>query len=173
VVYAGQRLTDSSRDLKVAKEDTFESIHRLWKARAALYEASGTQSRYLLDPERAASYEKDFGIKADLISGEYLPAELKSGFQEYLTAAKQVRQLAASGRRAEAIALTQHSSAAFDRVDQSLGLTLEEAQKAFDESIARGFDAVAGFEVSAPIAAFAISFLAWLGLRPRMREYAA
>jgi len=173
VVYAGQRFTQCGRDLKAAKEDAFESVHRLWKARALTYAANGDQSRYLLDPERATSYEKDFGVKADLISSEFLPDELKSEFQAYLKAAKEVRTLVAGGHRADAMALAQHSSGAFERFDAALGSALEDKQKAFDEAIAQGFNEVAGFEVSAPALAFLISLFAWLGLRPRLREYAA
>lgn len=51
-------------DLKVAKEDAFDSLHALWKARAVAYDANGDESLFLLDPENAAAYEHSFHAKS-------------------------------------------------------------------------------------------------------------
>ena len=50
----------SQKDLKIAKEDAFESVHALRQARAIAYEANGEESRYLLDPNRAAQSQAAF-----------------------------------------------------------------------------------------------------------------
>jgi hypothetical protein len=54
--------------LKVAKEDAFESIHMLWKAKALAYDANAEESRYLLDPPNRADYERKFFELAEQVS---------------------------------------------------------------------------------------------------------
>jgi hypothetical protein len=193
VVFTGQRFGQSDRDLKVAKEDAFESIHTLWQARSLAYAANSDESRYLLDPDRASAYQTSFETKASRISGELLPNELKNitfpgeeeaaraastWYDEYLKIDKQIRALAAGGHRAEAIALCtgtapHQSNWAFDRFDSAIQKTLDVNQAAFDAAVKRGEQDVAGFEVIAPVAALVIALLSWLGLRPRIREYSA
>ena len=48
------RIGDAREDLRVAKEDAFDSIHALWQARAVAYDANGDETRYLLGGPRAA-----------------------------------------------------------------------------------------------------------------------
>jgi hypothetical protein len=49
-----------AHDLQVAKQDAFDSISALSKARAISYDANASESRYLVDPGRAAQYQQDF-----------------------------------------------------------------------------------------------------------------
>jgi hypothetical protein len=60
IVYLVNAFGNARRDLKIAKEDAFESIHALWKARAIAYDANGEESRYLLDRANAAQSEATF-----------------------------------------------------------------------------------------------------------------
>jgi len=53
-------LTDSSRQLKIAKEDAYNSIVSLLDARALAYDANAAESRWLLDRDNASKYEKCF-----------------------------------------------------------------------------------------------------------------
>jgi hypothetical protein len=53
-----------ARELKVVKEDCFDSIHALWQARAIAYDANGEESRWLLDKQNAAAYQTAFFTKA-------------------------------------------------------------------------------------------------------------
>ena len=46
-------LSAGSQELKVAKQDAFDSVVALWQARAVAFDANGDESRYLLDPGRA------------------------------------------------------------------------------------------------------------------------
>jgi hypothetical protein len=50
----------ASHNLKVAKEDAFESIQDLRKARSISYSANGDESRYLLDSALASQHEQAF-----------------------------------------------------------------------------------------------------------------
>ena len=53
-------LGSSSLHLKVAKEDAYDSILALLDARSDSYESNAAESRWLLDPARAAIYRKQF-----------------------------------------------------------------------------------------------------------------
>ena len=64
----GTALGDNSRFLKVAKEDSYNSIFSLLNARADAYAANAAQSRWLLDSNRAEIYEKEFADKAGLVA---------------------------------------------------------------------------------------------------------
>jgi hypothetical protein len=57
-------MSTGHRELKVAKEDAFTSIHALWQARAAAYWANAEESRYLLDKAHASEQERDFLAKS-------------------------------------------------------------------------------------------------------------
>jgi serine/threonine protein phosphatase PrpC len=52
----------ASHNLKVAKEDAFESIQDLRKVRSISYSANGDESRYLLDTAFASQHEQAFFI---------------------------------------------------------------------------------------------------------------
>ena len=56
-------LFSASTQLKIAKEDAFESIHALWQVRALAYSANGDESRYLLDASMANKHEQAFATK--------------------------------------------------------------------------------------------------------------
>jgi len=58
--YTIQSFISVSHDLKVAKEDAFESMHALREARAFYYRANADQSRYLLDLQNAAKHQQAF-----------------------------------------------------------------------------------------------------------------
>jgi hypothetical protein len=74
------------RQLKVAREDAFDSIHALWRARADAYWANSDESRSLLDPTHLADHERDFAGKIDAFAKapagmklEELPQAERSG----------------------------------------------------------------------------------------------
>lgn len=61
-------------DIRIAKADAFDSIHALWQARSTSNDASGDESRALLDPSRAPMYEQAFRTKSEsLLSQPELP----------------------------------------------------------------------------------------------------
>ncbi|GET40389.1 hypothetical protein [Microseira wollei] len=66
--YTIQALLASSHHLKVAKEDSFKSLHLLRQSRAIAYSANADESRYLLDTTRAAIHEQAFFNKVDKIA---------------------------------------------------------------------------------------------------------
>ena len=60
LVHITQTLGKASNDLKVAKEDAYNSIFSLLDARANAYEANAAESRWLVDQAHADVHEKRF-----------------------------------------------------------------------------------------------------------------
>jgi hypothetical protein len=158
--------TTADRQLKVAKQDAFESIHVLWKARAVGYSAKADRSRSLMDVAHASQYEQAFQQKVVQVNG-YLADELKnitfSGEQD--AANKAAAAFADYARNPQ--------PAAFDLFDQAISETLRINQSAFDAAVKNSFDALNNVEITASIICGTIALLALLGLLPRLREYSA
>ena len=68
VAVTAVRLNAESSQLKVAKQDAFDSIQALSLARAVSYDANADESRYLVDPGRAAQYQQAFLGKSQQIA---------------------------------------------------------------------------------------------------------
>jgi Tfp pilus assembly protein PilP len=60
VIAAATRVSAEAGHLKVAKQEAFDSILALTQARAVSYDANADESRYLVDPARAAQYQQAF-----------------------------------------------------------------------------------------------------------------
>ena len=65
---ASRRLSAEAGHLRVAKQDAFDSIIALTQARAVSYDANADESRYLVDPGRAAQYQQAFLVKSQQIA---------------------------------------------------------------------------------------------------------
>jgi hypothetical protein len=59
-VAAAVQLGGERQDLTVAKSGAFDSVAALTQARAVSYDANADESRYLIDPARAAQYQQSF-----------------------------------------------------------------------------------------------------------------
>jgi hypothetical protein len=99
------------------------------------------------------------------------------GFAGFVTADSRVTELAATGKRNEAIGLALGdqpggSIRAFRAFDEPLVRTLDINHDEFGKAVDRGFVAVALREWVAVGLAAGVCLLALLGLRPRLREYA-
>src|SRR6202020_140821 len=68
VITAATRLSAEADHLKVAKQDAFDSILALTQARAVSYDANADESRYLVDPARAAQYQQAFLTKSQQLA---------------------------------------------------------------------------------------------------------
>lgn len=67
-LYLAGRFTNARHSLHTAKEDAFDSIHSLVRARALAYDANGDESRYLLDPTDGRSLALSFRDKIAILS---------------------------------------------------------------------------------------------------------
>ncbi|MFE2997833.1 hypothetical protein ACFXG4_22795 [Nocardia sp. NPDC059246] len=70
-VLTGGYLANASaaHQLTVAKQDAFDSLLALRQARALSYDANADESRYLLDPAHAATYQQSYFEKAQRLAG--------------------------------------------------------------------------------------------------------
>jgi hypothetical protein len=68
VITSATRLSAEAGHLKVAKQDAFDSILALTQARAVSYDANADESRYLVDPARAAQYQQAFLAKSQQLA---------------------------------------------------------------------------------------------------------
>jgi hypothetical protein len=68
VVTAVAQLSAEAGHLRVAKQEAFDSIIALTQARAVSYDANADESRYLVDPGRAAQYQQAFLVKSEQIA---------------------------------------------------------------------------------------------------------
>jgi hypothetical protein len=65
----GVSLVTSASHLRIAKEDAFDSVRALWKARATLYAANADESYFLLDPAHKADYATRFAARIGQVAG--------------------------------------------------------------------------------------------------------
>jgi hypothetical protein len=218
-IYLVISIADAREDLRVAKEDAFDSIHALWQARAVAYDANGDESRYLFFPgPRSVAFDQAYKDKVKklatmpqpepfIMTGlakltkEAVPSAYKGYFAEELrnltfagegqAALEMVRAFAAydkidtkiralelGGKHADAVDLCigtgdQKSNAAFDRFDAALLKVIDINRKQFDTTIQNGDSALSTAAKVLPLASLLIAVLSLLGLRPRLREYAA
>ena len=63
------------------------------------------------------------------------------------------------------------SNWAFDQFDATLGKTLDINQRAFDDSVKKGFTTLSGYETQAAVVSVLIALLTFLGMYKRIREY--
>jgi hypothetical protein len=78
-------LSAQANHLRIAKQDAFDSILALDTARAVSYDANADESRYLLDPGRAAQYQQSFLAKSlELVD---VPSATIATFDQRLAAA--------------------------------------------------------------------------------------
>jgi hypothetical protein len=214
--YTLNAIVSASANLKVAKEDAFDSIHSLRQARALSYMANADESRYLLDTENKDKHERAFNLKITRLvtlpaGGKSLTDIIKiipstgnekfqlSGFtgfyaeqlknitfegelaitvdtlrklDNYLKIDTEIRQLAGSGKIAEAIALcTGRSNDVFEEYKAANEKVRLINEKAFAEKIGAGNDNLSNFEIIALTSIGSIAILTLFGLRPRLAEY--
>jgi hypothetical protein len=67
LAYTMNSIVSATSNLKVAKEDAFDSIHSLRQARALSYMANADESRYLLDIANSDRHDRAFKEKIDKI----------------------------------------------------------------------------------------------------------
>ena len=215
--YTLNAIVSASVNLKVAKEDAFDSIYSLRQARALSYMANADESRYLLDTANKDKHERAFNSKiAKLVTlppgGQSLTDLIKSipttagdqkfqlsgftGFyaeqlknitfegelavtvdtlrklDNYLQIDTEIRQLARSGKLAEAIALcTGRLNDVFEEYKAANEKVRLINEQAFAAKIGAGNERLNNFEIIALTSIGSIAILTLFGLRPRLAEY--
>jgi hypothetical protein len=192
------RFQMAREDLRVARDDAFNSMHLLWRARALAYDARGDEARWLLDRTRADSYQTSFSLKsAELLSD---PAAKFPGLDGSGLLVDELHNITFTGERDAAQAevnafvdlvkvddslrMAEKQARHLDAVELAIGTRPDEVRARFDRfdaAIERttainedAFDAVLRrAEWLDPAFALAIALAVWLGIRPRLREYSS
>ena len=68
MIAGSAQLAAEAGHLRVAKVEAFDSISALTQARAVSYDANADESRYLVDPGRAAQYQQAFLTKSQRLA---------------------------------------------------------------------------------------------------------
>ncbi len=124
------------------------------------------------------------GLLGDALrKNEFFPGEhsatvwMLRSHKFYLDLDGQIRDLERTGKHTEAVALWAgerdgESTWALERFDKQLANSLSINQVRFTDAVAQANDQFGAFGLLLPSSMLMIVFLAWLGLRPRIREYA-
>jgi DNA-binding transcriptional regulator/RsmH inhibitor MraZ len=117
---------DARHDLKVAKEDAFDSIHAMWQAASIAYDANGDESRWLLGGPRKQSFDLAYRTKVARLttktqvtdgffsgSASRIPKEYQGFF------ADEMRNITFKGEREAALKMIREF-AAYDALDTKM-----------------------------------------------------
>lgn len=198
----GVRVLGQEQDVLLeAKSSGFDSMLTLAKARAISNSMQGDQSRYLLDKERADTYEHTFldkslsVIYADVGNLDTYHNEVASGSNNFLgllgpelvgsqgaevlaayrgfqAADENFRELVRSGRTNEAVAARLDPvTASFDTYDREVVELADRHQDVFERAIGTGESALDNLWRLLPFAIGAIGLLMIAGVWPRLKEY--
>ncbi|MEU6715630.1 hypothetical protein ABZ897_29555 [Nonomuraea sp. NPDC046802] len=187
--------------LRTAKSAGFDSVLTLAKTRAISNSMQGDQSRYLLDKERADTYEHTYLDKSlsvlyfeagnltayhravaegsenflGMLGPEIVGREgedVVSAYQVFQAADTSFRELVRGGRTNEAVAVRLGSvTEAFDEYDKALVALADTHQDVFKSAIADGENALNNLWRLLPFAIGAIGLLVIAGVWPRLKEY--
>lgn len=194
-------LAQDEQALRTAKSAGFDSVLTLARARAISNSMQGDQSRYLLDKERADTYEHTFldrslsvmyvnsgnltdyhsavathstgflGLLGPELAGRQ-GAAVADAYRGFQAADRSFRDLAVSGRTNEAVAARLGGvKKAFDGYDQAMTKLADSHRKVFERSITTGEGALDNLWRLLPFAIGAIGLLVVAGVWPRLKEY--
>ncbi|MEW9548094.1 hypothetical protein [Nonomuraea sp. NPDC050783] len=187
--------------LREAKRSGFDSVLTLARTRAISNSMQGDQSRYLLDKERADTYEHTFLDKSQsvyyLAAGnlEAYQAKVAAGdqrilgllgpeligprgqdvvaaYERFQAADAGFRELALSGRANEAVAQRLgQATRAFDAYDRAVVALAGQHENAFERAIGHGEGVLDNLWRLLPFAIGGIGLLLVAGVWPRLKEY--
>ncbi|GAA3196495.1 hypothetical protein [Actinocorallia longicatena] len=193
-VTAELALGSAASHLREAKIDGFDSTLAYTRARAISNSAAGDQTRYLLDPERADTYEQVYLDKLQAIAfydvgslpkyaQNLAAADPKLGFlgggpsvaldrfRDVEKSDTELRRLAPRDRAAAVRFRTVNAAPAFAIYDDELGKLISQRNAVFRREIRKGDDALDGWHRGLPVTAAVLIVLIALGVRPRLAEF--
>ncbi|MFG1702560.1 hypothetical protein ACFLIM_05145 [Nonomuraea sp. M3C6] len=201
LVFGVNVLGQDEQALRTAKSAGFDSVLTLAKARAISNSMQGDQSRYLLDKERADTYEHTYLDKSlsviyfeagnldayhdkvaegsenflGMLGPEIVGKEgddVVEAYRGFQAADTRFRELALSGRANDAVAARLGPvTSEFDSYDRSLVALADTHQDVFTRAISDGEGALNNLWRLLPYAIGAIGLLVIAGVWPRLKEY--
>ncbi|MEV5495765.1 hypothetical protein AB0M50_10225 [Nonomuraea fuscirosea] len=201
MIFGVNVLSQDERALRTAKSDGFDSVLTLARARAISNSMQGDQSRYLLDKERADTYEHTYLDKSlsvvyyeagnlstyhqqvssgttgglGMLGPELVGrdgAKVMGAYQDFQRADAAFRRLVTDGRTNEAVAeRLGRTMTAFGSYDQALQSMAKSHEQVFERAIGTGENALDNLWRLMPFAIGAIGLLVIAGVWPRLKEY--
>ncbi|MBB6344454.1 hypothetical protein ACWGH8_35520 [Nonomuraea muscovyensis] len=188
-------------DLRTAKAEGFDPVLTVARARAISNSMQGDQSRYLLDKDRADTYEHTFLDKSQTVF--YLPAgnlgayharvaggatdylglmgvqvagaegqRVVAAYRKFQEADTALRAMVRDGRTGDAVAARLGPvREAFDAYDRTLLALSQRHQAAFERAIGSGERALDTLWRLLPFAIGGLGLLVVAGVWPRLKEY--
>ncbi len=163
MIYTLGAFRANDADLTQLKQ-SYDTVDRALASLASAYEAKSSQSRALFDRDRAPAARQRFVDFANQVKA------VTQDFNRYRAHDEQLRKLA--GDEAIAFTLTGESALAFDAFDQALETFVKTDDDEVHAHTEAAFAAVQRVPIVAPILSLLIAISLWLGLRPRLKEYA-
>jgi len=162
--YAGDFIARSDRILKLPPGLSAAEVSGLGR-RGQLPAAT---SGFVADELRNITFEGELDAALKLLETR----------ETYMKCDAKIRELEEAGQHGEAVryclsSAPGESNWAFDQFDAALGKVLDINDRAFADISARGFEELDGMGAFTLAACLLIPVTAFLGLRPRLREYAA
>lgn len=184
-------LAGETGHLRTAKQDAFDSVIVLSEARAVSQEAAADESRFLLDPARAATYQRAFQSESQAVRGglgtalarvtsvaeQWAALRVIARFQGYEQADHEMRATLAEGDLRDAIEFDTGSALGYSsynlgHYDEALVTLTDTKQHTFDDAVRDGTDALAGWTGLVPAGVVvAVVLLVGAGVWPRLAEY--
>ena len=190
-------LGSSSAHLHDAKEEGFDPTLTFTRARAISNTAAADQTRFLLDPERAATYSqvyldtsqsiayREAGSLTDyhrglasqptelgFLGGIPRHAEVLVRYRAFQQQDEVMRGLVREGRDREAVILrTGLMSELFTAYDLELSKLIANRNADFEREVDAGAAALDGWNRGLPAAGLVLAVLIVVGVRPRLAEY--
>jgi hypothetical protein len=191
--YVSITMIQSESRLKLAKQDAFDSVNALWKAKAIAYDANNDESLYLLyhGVHSQQDYvDQTFKFKAkqfdkllkDEAANITFPGEKAAAtatinaWKQYVAIDTNIRKLETSGQYAQALKLnvgTQQgeSNWAFDKFDAALTKTLAINNDAMESAGSAAMTQLKYVPYVIGIAWLIIFISCIFGMKPRLEEY--
>lgn len=186
-----------SSHLRTAKEEGFDPTLAFTRARAISNTAAGDQTRFLLDPRRADTYNQVYLDTSQAIAyreagnlGDYyrelagepprlgflggVPrnAEVFVRYRAFQRQDERMRELVRDGHGRKAIVLrTGPMTETFTAYDQELSQLVADRNADFEREVEAGAEALDGWNRGLPAAGVFLAALIVLGVQPRLAEY--
>jgi hypothetical protein len=173
VVDAGQSMKRIDADLKVATKDAAGSVAALWNARALAWLEADEQSRAALDASHAALYRKAFADTDEKLRAALGQEMNNSAIPGEREAAEEARARHQEWLKATSTTPAKPGAEGPVEFDNAIAKTIAIDHAALEDAVARSERESRDLSIAAAVFTGVICLFAWLGLRPRLREYSA
>lgn len=200
-VFFGYVLIQSSSvsaNSRAARDDAFDSVHIIWRARAEAVSVRRAELMIALDPARTAEYKKAFETSAnrvlrlpegqtfDRVTGELKSKNISDDLGGYL--ASEMRSVDFDGEHDAAVSavqafgryinaakaggnVTTTTGQAFNSFLTNLDAVRDINQNQFDAKATKAQSALSGLALADLLVSLLVALLIYVGINPRIKEY--